>query len=148
MSVKILDAGGKLVLTGEVRAEVEAALADQIKRGATSVATIQLVGNTWIGACTLPIQHSPADTTSTLSLAEITEYAKGRVTPEPEFSDGCRVEEMGFKMIVTGPSRTAVEQRLTHLKQFGGELVGAVEQDGESWVAVVDTGGANKTFKY
>jgi len=147
MGVKVLDAGGKLVMSGEVRAEVEAMLAKYVQRGSTGVAAIQRVGNVWVAACTLPTQPVGPDTTQTLQLADIEKEAKP-ASPEPEFSDGCRVDEVGFKRIITGPTKRAVELRLEHLKQFGAELVGQIEEDGGAWVAVADTGGADKTYKY
>lgn len=119
MGVKILDAGGKLVMSGEVRAEVEAMPVKYTQRGSAGVAEIQRVGNLWVAACTLP-----------------------------EFNDGCKVEEVGFKRLITGPTRRAVELRLEHLKQFGTELVGDIEEQSGSWVAVADPGGADKTYKY
>jgi hypothetical protein len=148
MAVKILDAGGKLVLSSEQRGEVEAELARQVARGAKPVAGLQQVGAQWVAACTLPSRGGEVDATSTLQLADVARSDAKPVNPEPEFDDDCRVEEFGFKCIVTGPSRRAVELRLEHLKQFGGELVGAIEENSGSWVAVVDTGGSNKTYKY
>jgi hypothetical protein len=147
MGVKILDAGGKLVLSGEDRAEIEAMLARHVRRGAIPVAEAQRVGNVWVAACTLPTKSLDADITQTLHFAEIREPAR-RKGPEPEFSDGCQVEELGLKRIITGPSRRAVELRLEHLKQFGAELIGEIEEEGGAWVAVADTGGADKTYKY
>ena len=147
MGVKILDAGGKLVMSGEVRAEVEAMLVKYMQRGSAGVAEIQRVGNLWVAACTLPTKPFGADSTQTLELADIEKHAKPS-SPEPEFSDGCTVEEVGFKRLITGPTRRAVELRLEHLKQFGAELVGQIEEDGGTWVAVADTGGADKTYKY
>jgi len=147
MGVKILDAGGKLVLSGEDRAEVEAALQKHVQLGSAGVAAIQRVGNLWVAACTLPTKSMGADSTQTLQLADIKQHAKP-ASPEPEFSDGCRVDEIGFKRIITGPTKRAVELRLEHLKQFGAELVGQIEEDGGAWVAVADTGGADKTYKY
>ena len=55
MGVKILDAGGKLVISGEVRAEVEAMLERHVRRGSNQVATTQRVGNVWVAACTFPL---------------------------------------------------------------------------------------------
>jgi hypothetical protein len=147
MGVKILDAGGKLVLSGEDRAEVEAVLQKHVQLGSAGIATIQRVGNLWVAACTLPTKSMGADSTQTLQLADIKQHAKP-ASPEPEFSDGCRVDEIGFKRIITGPTKRAVELRLEHLKQFGAELVGQIEEDGGSWVAVADTGGTDKIYKY
>ena len=147
MGVKILDAGGKLLISGEVRAEVEAMLAKHERRGSMGVAAIQRVGNLWVAACTLPTEPMDADSTQTLQLADIEKHVSPS-SPEPEFSDGCKVDEVGFKRIITGPTRRAVELRLEHLKQFGAELVGQIEEDGGAWVAVADTGGADKTYKY
>src|SRR5204862_4858723 len=115
------DAGSKLVVTGDQRDEVEVVVARLQKRGSIPVAETQLIGSSWVAACTLPIKESDADTTTTLKLADLKTEAKP-ASPDPEFSDGCRVEEIGFKRIVTGPSKRAVETRIAYLKQFGAEL--------------------------
>jgi hypothetical protein len=55
---------------------------------------------------------------------------------------------MGFKRLIRGPSEKHVKLRIEHLKRFGANLVGEIELDGDSWVAVVDTGGVDKTFRW
>ena len=63
--------------------------------------------------------------------------------------DECSVETFGFKCIVTGPTRLAVELRVEEIVRGGASLVGVIEQDGEVWVAVCDSGGAqNSDFRW
>jgi hypothetical protein len=148
MGTKILDAGGKLMLTSELRAEVEASLEEYLHRGAKLISVTQKLGSTWVAACTLPPKLTAADATDTLSFDEHAQGAHLGSADAPEFDDHCRVEELGFKRIITGPSRAAVELRIEHLKQFGAELVADPEQLGDSWTAVVDTGGADKSYRW
>ncbi len=147
MSVKVLDAGGKVMLSGDLRAEVEATLDDYLGRGAKLITAVEKLGPSWIAACTLPTKTSAADTTTTLRLNEILDASVKQSGMVPEFDDACTVEELGFKRIITGPSRQAVELRIEHMKQFGAELIGEIEQLGNQWTAVVDTGGADKTYR-
>ncbi len=148
MGVKILDAGGKLMLSGDLRNEVEAALNDYVRAGAKLITSAHQLGSSWVAACTLPPKARP-DATQTMRLGDL---ADGIGTPQPdlaELEDGCKVEEFGFKRIITGPTKRAVEMRIEHLKQFGADLVGEIERlDHETWTAVVDTGGVDKTFRW
>lgn len=147
MGTKILDAGGKLMLSSDLRGEVEASLNDYLERGAKLISAVQKLGSTWVAACTLPPKLTAADDSDTLSFADATNVHT-LSADSPEFDDHCTVEEVGFKRIITGPSRKAVELRIEHLKQFGAELEVEIEQQGERFIAVVDTGGADKAYQW
>ena len=146
MGTKVLDAGSKLMLSGDSCLEVEACLKDYTSRGARVITTPQKIGARWVAVCTLPRTALPDDTTR-LKLTDDQSISKGS-RDEPELDDGCTVDELGFKRIVTGPSRRAVELRVEHLKRFGAELLGEIEENGSAWTAVVDTGGVDKAYRW
>jgi hypothetical protein len=136
--LKMLDAGDRILLSGSSAEEVQQALDRQVERGAKVVTPPCQVGRTWTAACTLPPKAGPADDTTTLSLAEIEKAAVQAATYDT--NDGCRIEELGLKRMVFGPSRVAVERRIEYLRQFGAQLLGEIEQIDEEWVAVLDMG--------
>jgi hypothetical protein len=147
MATKVLDAGGKLMLSGEQRSEVEARLNEFKSRGSKVIAEPQQIGPNWVAACTLPRAKEP-EATSSLKLSDPDQPIAKQASIEPEYDDGCTVEEIGFKRLITGPSRQAVELRIEHLKRFGAEVIVEIEENGDVWTAVVDTGGADKTFRW
>lgn len=147
LSVKVLDAGGKLMLSGDLRAEVEASLDDHVRRGAKVISAVQKLGTSWVAACTLPTTSDGEDGT-TLGLGDLSEGIGPPSSKDPEFDDHCTVEEFGFKRIITGPTKRAVELRIAHLRQFGADLIGDIELVGDKWTAVVDTGGADKAYRW
>lgn len=147
MAVKVLDAGGKLMLSSPDREEVVAELARRLRQGANLIAEAQKVGATWVAACTMT-KAPDADSTQTLRFSELSEQPKAQLGEQPEHDDGCKVDVLGLKRIITGPTRQAVVNRLEHLKKFGIDLVGQIEQEGDSWVAVADGGGADKVFRF
>lgn len=138
--VKRLDAGGDILISGEAREDVDAALQDLLGRGARVITPLSQVGRAWVAACSQPPKANAIDTTSTLDLAQILAAQKKR-HPEAAL---CAVEEVGLKRIVTGPTRDAVEARLAELLADGAELVSGTEESFGSWIAVCDTGGRPK----
>ena len=139
---KILDAGDKLLLSGDNAAEVEAALQGYLKDGAKLVTSLCQVGRAWTAACTIPPTKKNLDDTQSLSLAEM----KVAITQAiDERDDGCRVEVLGFKRLVYGPSALSVKLRIDHMRQYGAQLIGEIEEDNGEWVAVCDVGSAKDT---
>jgi hypothetical protein len=140
--VKILDAGAKLLLSGTGAEEIRSALHDFIARGAKVVSPPTKLGGKWIAACTLPVRSHPADRSDTFQLADL-------ATPEsekaPQDDDGCKVEELGFKRLVTGPSRGLVRLKAEELVHMGATLIGDVENVDGKWTALCDTGGMQNT---
>ena len=143
--VKVLDAGDRLLLSGGSGAEVQQALDRQVRMGATVVTPLCQVGRTWTAACTIPPKTESMDDTGSLSLADVRQAGAENKPEEP--NDGCRVEKLGFKRMVFGPSRAAVQRRLEHMKQFGAQPVGEIEQLDEQWVAVLDMD-AGSTYRW
>jgi hypothetical protein len=144
MVAKVLDAGDRLMINGDTEQEVNEALTAQLAKGSKVVTATVAVGRKWVAACTLA---ATSDETSDLSLSA-QEHSYKSVEDQPEVDDGCVVEKLGLKRIVRGPSERQVRLRIEHLMRFGAELVGEVEQDGDSWIAVLDTGGMDKTFRW
>lgn len=116
--VKILDAGAKLLLSGTDAEEIRSVLHDFIRRGAKVVSPPTQLGGKWIAACTHPVR-----------------------------SDGgpCKVEELGFKRIVTGPSRSLVRLKAEELVEMGATMIGDVEDVDGVWTALCDTAGPQNT---
>jgi hypothetical protein len=138
--VKRLDAGGDILLSGETREEVDAALKDMVSRGADVITPLSQVGRTWVAACTQPPQPKELDRTSSLDLREL-QAAQRKQRPLAKL---CKVEQMGFKLVVTGPSHDAVYACVQDLLEQGATLVSDAEDDGGTWVAVLDTAGPSK----
>ena len=118
--VKILGAGEKVVLSGTDSEEVKSVLRDYIGSGAKVVAPPVRLGGEWVAACTFPIQSHWADRT--------------------------KVEKLGLKRIVTGPTKASVQLRVADM---GATLIGEIEEIDGTWTAVCDTGGTQNTgFKW
>jgi hypothetical protein len=151
--VKVLDAGGRLMLTGLRGEDVQEALEKYLAEGAHLITDLCQVGKTWTAACTLPPKKRAMADTQSLSLAELQEaLVEGIPAPveDPELAqDGCRIEEVGFKRIIYGPSKEAVQRRYEHMRRcFGAELVGEVERTEAEWSAVCDTGGVDPGYRW
>jgi hypothetical protein len=116
--VKILGAGEKVV--GTDAEEVRSVLHDYVGRGAKVIAPPVQIGGEWVAACTFPIPSHPAEKT--------------------------RVEKLGLKRIVTGPTKASVQLRVADM---GATLIGDIEELDGTWTAVCDTGGTQNTgFKW
>jgi predicted enzyme related to lactoylglutathione lyase len=133
--VKLLDAGGDILISGETRDEVDAVLQDLLGRGAKIISPLTPVGRSWVAACSPPPKVHDADRTTTLDLREILAAQRQR---RPGASL-CRVEEAGLKRIITGPSYEAVNARLAEFLEQGATLVSEPEENFGSWIAVCDT---------
>jgi len=138
--VKRLDAGGDILLSGETREEVDAALKELIGRGADVISPLSQVGRSWVAACTQPLNPREVDRTSSLDLREL-QAAQRERRPEAAL---CQVEQVGFKLIVTGPSHSAVYARVQELLHEGATLVSDAEESGGTWIAVFDIAGRQK----
>lgn len=196
--VKVLDAGGDLVLSGATREAVQCALEGFAARGAKIITPVSQVGRRWVAACSAPPEASDLDSTQTLNLVDAVRTSDGggrRMLSGPtesmvelalqrcvdmgcevlspvtrsgaiwlatctipadasisgaraddeaapaELDDGCRVESLGLKRIIYGPSMLIVRHRVEQMKRSGAHVVGEVEQEGDEWVAICDIGG-------
>jgi hypothetical protein len=141
-SVKVLDAGGDILLSGSDPAEVEAVLQQHVARGATVITPLSQVGKKWVAACKPAVDA--VDRTSTLDLAELLRAQARAAAPpptEPESDATCTVEKMGYKRLITGPTRDAVQAKTQAFINFGAGLVGEIEEMDGQWVALCDIGG-------
>ena len=142
--VKILDAGGELMLSGADAAAVEAKLQYYLGRGARIITPLSQVGSTWIAACTPPAQQHAADRTSTLDLAQILkaqQAAKAAPKTEPVSDGVCTIEKIGLKRLITGPSLEAVQAVTRRFLEMGAGVVSGPEEVFGQWSAVCDMGG-------
>jgi hypothetical protein len=114
--VKVLGAGEKVVLSGTDAEEVKSVLHDYVGRGAKVVAPPVQLGGEWVAACTFPIQSHSVEKT--------------------------KVEKLGFKRIVTGPTKASV---LLSVADMGATLIGDIEELDGAWTAVCDTVGTQNT---
>jgi class 3 adenylate cyclase len=108
---KVHDAGPNLMISGGSRASVEAALKRLTAQGSSVTSPATLVGGKWIAACSHP--------------------AKAQFE--------CTVESLGYKRLVTGPTRQSVADRVADLVAFGARLVGEIEEVDGRWTAICDT---------
>jgi hypothetical protein len=78
------------------------------------------LGSEWVAACTFPIQSDWAEKT--------------------------KVEKLGLKRIVTGPTKASVQLTVA---EMGAALIGDIEEIDGTWTAVCDTGGTqNSGFRW
>lgn len=147
MEVKVLDAGDRFVLSGEESSQVELVLQKYLKRGAKLITPVSKVGRSFAAACSIPPKTKNMEETQTLKLQDVIDAAAvaAAAADTEDAVDGCRVEKLGFKRIVYGPSMLAVQVRVERMKHFGAEVIGDIEEQGDEWVAVVDVGGAKNT---
>jgi class 3 adenylate cyclase len=111
---RTFDAGVNLIVSGYSRESVEKAIAEL---GAVKlISPISQVGDKWVATC---------------------EHPKVAVSE-------CRVEQLGYTRIVTGPSREAVSAKVEELKNSGALLVGNIESIAGKWTAVCEMGDAGR----
>lgn len=140
--VKVLDAGGELLLTGDDAAEVAAVLREHVARGAKVVTPLSQIGRKWVAA--VKPAADALDRSSTLNLAELLRAQAGQSAPpleEPASDASCTVEKMGFKRLLTAPTLEAVQAKAQAFIKYGAGLVGAIEEVDGQWVAICDVGG-------
>ncbi|MEA3195527.1 MAG: hypothetical protein QOD26_3860 [Betaproteobacteria bacterium] len=111
---KVVDTGTALMISGGSRASVEAALRDLVAKGASALSVPSQVGAKWYASCT----HFGAK-----------QY------------DECKIEHVGLKRVITGPTRAAVADKVADLVSFGAKQVGDIEELDGRWTAVCDTRG-------
>ena len=107
---KVVDTGAALMISGS-RAAVDAALRDLTAKGATALSVPSQVGARWYASSTHP------------------------GTKQIE----CKVENVGLKRVITGPSREAVADKVADMVSYGAKLVGEIEEVDGRWTAVCDT---------
>ena len=142
MAYSVLDVGDCLMLSGESREEVDGALAKYVERGATVISRAVEVESCWTAACTLPDGKVDVAAANGLRLAGLPN-ASSRSQRAPTEENWCRVEAVGFKRICTGPSKQLVMSRVEDFMRLGANVVGDIVNNGDEWVAMIDTVGAD-----
>jgi adenylate/guanylate cyclase family protein len=107
---KVVDTGTALMISGS-RIAVEVAMRDLVAKGAAALSVPSQVGAKWYASCSHPGQQNVE----------------------------CKVENVGLKRVITGPSRQAVAAKVADLVSFGAKLVGEIEEIDGRWTAVCDT---------
>jgi hypothetical protein len=107
---QVFDGGEHLIVSGPSQLSVLTALEELAKSGSKVLSPIQKVGNKWIATCDRPGSGG----------------------------NGCKVEELGFMRIVTGPTRDAVSEKVEELVGRGARLVHDLEEARGVWTAVCE----------
>ncbi|HET9042668.1 MAG TPA: hypothetical protein VFN70_05940 [Burkholderiales bacterium] len=108
-SVKVEDAGTKLIVTGKERAPVERALQLLSAHGGGAITPVAPFGSGWIGSC---------------------------ANPQAEVE--CSVERVGLQMIVLGPTEAAIREKLRQLQVGGAKVVHETQLMGDKYVMVCE----------
>jgi hypothetical protein len=106
---KVLDAGTHLVVSGFSEPAVRELLAQLEVKGHQRLSAVVQVGNKWIVSVS-----------------------------NPQLDIEARVEEFGFKRVITGPTREAVQLKLQDFMDRGSTLVQEPELADGVWIAVCE----------
>ena len=107
---QVFDAGSHLIVSGYSELSVLSVVEDLERQGAQLRSSITKAGRKWVATC----------------------------TQLPTAADECRVEELGFMRIVTGPSREGVSEKVQELLSSGARLVHDVDEASGVWTAVCE----------
>lgn len=107
---QIFNAGAHFIVSGASQLSVLNALEELSAAGSKVLSPITKVGNKWIASCEYP----------------------------PTAASGCKVEELGYMRIVTGPTRDAVSEKLQELLHSGARPVHDLAEAGGVWTAVCE----------
>jgi class 3 adenylate cyclase len=110
LPAQVFDAGSHLVVSGYSELSVLSAVEDLERAGAQLRSPIAKMGNKWLATC----------------------------SALPTAADECKVEEIGFMRIVTGPTREGVSDKVQELLQSGARLVHDLDEASGIWTAVCE----------
>lgn len=108
-SVKVEDAGSRLIVTGKEKAPVERALQLLAAHGGGATTPVAPFGNGWIGSCA-----------------------------NPKAEAECSVERVGLQLIVSGTSEAAIREKLLQLQVGGAKVIHETELIGDKYVMVCE----------
>lgn len=115
--VNVFDAGNHLVLSGATREAVDLKLRELIADGARNPSQIVLNGTVWVASC-----ENPA-----------------------VMASDCTVEDFGSNLMISGPSKAAVEGKLKEVRDHGANPITAIELGADGrWTVVCDRGGERR----
>ena len=113
LPAQVFDAGANLIISGYSRSSVQDALNKLADSGARVISPITQVSNKWMATCEHPNVPLSA----------------------------CKVETLGHRRSVTGPTREAVSAKVEELVQFGAILVRDIQSANGVWIAICETDG-------
>ncbi|HEY6239255.1 MAG TPA: hypothetical protein VIW78_00295 [Burkholderiales bacterium] len=116
-SVTISDAGPYLMVSGEDKDTVVAALGELAKTGAEPTFEITQVGKKWIARC------------------ENLKFGHREV----------KVEQFGLSYVISGPNREAVEEKVKEFELKGAKILVNIQKIDNDWIVTCDTGGGHDT---
>ncbi len=111
---QVFDAGANLIISGYSRSSVQDVLNKLADSGPRVISPITQVNNKWMATCEHP--NVPVS--------------------------ACKVETLGHRRIVTGPTREAVSAKVEELVQFGAILVRDIQSANGVWIAICETDGS------
>ncbi len=117
-SVTISDAGPYLIVSGDEKETVEAALGELAKTGAKATSALAQVGKKWIARC------------------ENIKFGHREV----------KVEQFGLSYTISGPNREAVEMKVKEFELKGAKVIVEIQKIENDWFATCDTGGGHDVF--
>jgi len=109
--VDVHDAGDKIILSSEEEATLRYVVEEMRKEGARGIQTPVRVGHRWIASFEHP------------GLAQ------------------CTIEQIGFEIVIAGPTEGAVLARSQEFRERGALIVRGPEQEDEVWKLYLDDTG-------
>lgn len=114
--INLSDTGRHLIVSGKTKLAVQAALEELRRLGAQNISRIIQIGASWMATCEDP----------------------------PNEQEQCTVDAFGQHLMVSGPTKAAVERRAEELAVRSGKVVKLEESLDGKWIAVVDTSGPSR----
>lgn len=108
-AASVVDAGTHYLISGTSEASVQKALAELAANGCPTLSPISQIGSKWFASA-----------------------------QNPKHAVQAKVEAMGLKRLVTGPTREAVEEKVAELVGMGASLVHEPELFDGQWSAVCE----------
>lgn len=117
-TARVHDAGGQVLISGPVEADVREALDMLVNDDKAQLISLPAkLGGSWLAACTHP--------------------ARERIP--------CRLERDGLTVVVVGPTKEAVTVEVLNLMQSGAALIDFPWEARGEWTAVLDIGDLDDT---
>jgi hypothetical protein len=113
--VKTVKMGANIVISGSDKAAVEAAAKALAAKGVKLLSKVEPMGRNWVVTCEDPDDRSRE----------------------------CTVVKLGLQLMIKGPTKEVVSQKVQELVRSGAKLISTPsEATGGGWVAVCDDAGA------
>jgi hypothetical protein len=132
-SAKVLDAGDSLMITAHDQESVEETLQAWCGLGATVISEPVRVGNKWVASCSKPANTTPKP--DSLSLQDAVPQRERAELADRTSSQSVSVADTGTQLLISGPSKGGVQQKLAEYRDMGAKVVSEVVQVGALWMA-------------